>query len=368
MNISNMARYVGVCVAVTLLAACSSGGSQSSSLAPTALNPAATGTHGTGLIAKHGMVPSLAARSATKMRPNHHKSWVSPDAKRAPRLLFVSDYGAGVVNIYTMPAMALKGQLTGFSSPEGMCEDGSGNIWIANTGLQEMLQYSRTGTLLNTLSVPNEFPASCAVNKTNNDLAVSNIAGTGGPGNIEVFTNASGTGTPYTDPNIYQYFFVGYDNNGNLFYDGTNQSRSASFFGELPAGSSTTTTINLSGGTLYLAGFVQWYSVGNYVALGDQMCGGTTASCIYWVSVSGSTGTITGTTNLTSYTGGAVCDLVEGVIAANLEKYVAGPDYEGTCGSTSTTDRWAYEGGGSPTNYNATSSLVEPIGAAVSVK
>ena len=46
------------------------------------------------------------------MNTDHHKSWVSPDARRAPRLLFVSDIATNDVYILTMPAMALKGTLT----------------------------------------------------------------------------------------------------------------------------------------------------------------------------------------------------------------------------------------------------------------
>jgi hypothetical protein len=353
-------RALLACAAVALLAACSSGSQQSSALAPTAPNAA-----------KHGMLPPApAAKSVSEIHPNLHKSWISPDAKRAPRLLFISDYGGDDVDIFTMPDMALKGTLTGFSSPEGECTDTSGNIWIANTGAQELQQYTRTGTLLQTLSDTGEYPAACAINRANNDMAVANIENSsGGPGNITVFTNSSGTGTVYTNPSIAQYFFVGYDPNGNLFFDGTNESRTSSYFAELPSGSSTTRTISLSGGSLYLAGFIQWYKTGNYIALGDQECNGTVGtSCVYWVVVSGSSGTITATTPLSNYQGGQVCDLVQGVIAGNGERYLAGPDYE-SCGLTaSTAYRWPYEAGGAPTHYNDSAGFVEPIGAAISTK
>ncbi|HEY6486824.1 MAG TPA: hypothetical protein VIX83_10620 [Candidatus Cybelea sp.] len=285
-----------------------------------------------------------------------------------PRLLFISDYGANDVDVFTMPGQTLKGQITGLSSPEGLCEDPSGDIWIADTGAQEMLQYSRTGTLLKTLSDANEFPASCAVNRATGDLAVANIQSTSRPGNITIFKNGSGSGTPYGNASIYQYFFTGYDDSGNLLFDGTDEARSTSYFAELPAGSGSPKIIPLGNGTLHFAGMVQWYEAGKYVALGDQQCGGTTSACIYWVSVSGSTASITGTTNLSNYGGGQVCDLAQGVIAADEEKYVAGADYE-TCGYTpTTTNRWTFPAGGSPTNNETGTSFVEPIGAAVSTK
>ncbi len=352
-----MARQVLVfCAATALLAACNGGSQETSGLAPTGGGQRAT-------------VPAPAVRSVTMIHPNHHKSWLGPGEKDAPRLLFISDYGADDVNIFTMPDMVLKGTLTGFDFPEGECSDAAGNIWIANAGASEMLQYSRTGTLLKTLSDPGFYPAGCDVNKSNNDLAVANIESTtAGAGNITVFANASGSGTVYTSSSIAEYFFAGYDPNGNLYFDGTDASRTNSYFAELPVGSSSTKVITLSGATLHFAGMVQWYKTGGYVALGDQECGGATSSCIYWISVSGSTGTNLGTTNLSNYEGGNVCSMAQGVIAAYGERYVAGTDYE-SCGYTPTTAyRWPYEAGGTPTNYNNTAAFVEPLGAAVSTK
>lgn len=347
-----------------ILAACSSsnGGFQSTSSSLAPVSPMAQ---------EHGskQPPSISAHKNVVAHRDRHKSWVSPAVRRAPRLLFVSDYGNGNVYIFTMPAMALKGTLTGFSFPEGECSDASGNIWITNTGASQVLQYSRTGTLLNTINIPGEYPASCAVNKATNDLAVTNIESTsGGPGSVMVFKNSTGTPTTYTNASIYLYFFDGYDNNGNLFFDGMDSSRVVSYFAELSAGSSNTQLITLSGATLTVAGMIQWYNKGNYIALGDQACGGVSSACIYWITVSGSTGTNLGTTTLSNYTGGNVCDMAEGVIAGNGERYVAGPDYE-SCGYTPiTANRWPYEGGGTPTNYNNTTSFSEPLGAAVSTK
>ena len=143
-----------------------------------------------------------------------------------------------------------------------------------------------------------------------------------------------------------------------------------SYLAELPAGSATTQTIALSGGTLHYPGMVQWYNAGNYLALGDQECNGSTESCVYWVSIAGSSGTITGTTNLNNSLGNPACDLNQGVIAANGKKYLAGPDYGNNCAELSSVYRWAYDAGGNPTNVysNTTSGLVEPLGAAISTK
>jgi hypothetical protein len=358
-----MTRHsIAICASAAILAACASNSSPTSSaFAPGA--PLAPGA------AIRAMVPAPAAQSIVALRPDRHKSWVSPAAKRAPRLLFISDYGADAVYILTMPGMALKGTLTGFDFPEGECTDASGNIWIANTGAMEMELYSRSGTLLRTLSVTDEYPAGCAVNLATGDLAVANIENSsGGAGNITIFAGATGSGTPYTVPSMYEYFFVGYDPYGNLYFDGTNASRTSAYLGEIPSGVPYAGLISLVGGTLHLPGFVQWYAPGNYLALGDQECGGETASCIYSVSVSASVGTITGTINLSNYEGGAVCDLVQGVIGANAQKYLVGPDYD-YCGYTPiTANRWSFPSGGEPTNYNNSTPFVEPLGAAISAK
>ena len=107
MSFLSIARPLFIaCTAGALLAGCSSNtGYPSSTLAPPSGGAAAA------LI--RGAVPSMAARPNAAARPNHHKSWVSPDAKRAPRLLFISDYGASDVNIFTLPDLTLKGTLDG---------------------------------------------------------------------------------------------------------------------------------------------------------------------------------------------------------------------------------------------------------------
>lgn len=363
MSIVSITRpWLAACTAAALLAGCNNAGS----------TPAGTfsPTNDAVRALKRAAVPSVAGRPDARIRINHHKSWVSPDAKRAPRLLFISDYGAGDVNIFTMPDMALKGTLTGFSYPEGECSDASGNIWIANTGASEMLLYSRTGTLIKTLAVPYEFPAGCAVNKATGDLAVTNIEDTSGnAGSVMVFKNATGTPATYTAPNFYLYFFVGYDDEGNLFFDGMDASRVTSYLAELPNGSSGPKSITISGATWHVAGLVQWYHDGSYLTLGDQECNGYPSSCLFFVSISGSTGNVTGGTTLTTYQGNPVCDLAQGVIAANGERYIAGADYE-TCGYTPiTANRWPFPAGAAPTNYNNNvANFVEPLGAAVSTK
>jgi hypothetical protein len=228
-----------------------------------------------------------------------------------------------------------------------------------------MLQYSHDGKLLRKLDDRADVPSACAVNKANGDLAVANLEGypSQGAGNITIFKNASGSGTVFTNSDIYEYFFVGYDGKGDLYFDGTNRDRKRSYFAEVAAGSSQTHSISLSGGTLHLAGFIQWFARGKYVALGDQECGNKPASCVYHVTVSGSTGTINATTDILNYKGTAACGIIGAVIDG--ESLAAGDDE--FCGNTSNTvDLWTYPKGGAPSHHRVDAALQAPIGAAVS--
>jgi len=362
MRISRSATYaVSALAAAALLAACSSGGSQSS-YAPSSGVGSPMGAHQP-FMPDHKF-PGFTGVKTPAVHPDHHKSWVSPDVKKAPRIMFVSDYGLGDVYIFTMPGLTLKGTLTGFSGPQGECSDGSGNIWITNTNTSQVFQYSRTGSLLKTINDAGEYPVGCSVNNSNGDVAVSNIINTsGGPGNIEVFANGSGTGTPLTNSNQYEYFFPAYDKSGNLYVDGFSNS----FFwilSECPSGSTSCHSLSVSGASPFFPGGLNWDRVNSQLVIGDQECGGNLSSCQYAATISGSTATITGTTNLPNYDGTA-CDVDQGALAPFSKYFAGGCITFGT--SISTVDRWAYPAGGTPTN-NYTSGLSTPIGAAISNK
>jgi len=354
---------LGGCALALILAACN--GSQPSALAPsTGLTDALVGSH---------LSPALAAKSVAVVPPavgNHRivKKWVAADIARAPRLLFASDSGTNSIYIFTLPALTLKATVPGFDEPQGMCADNrTGDIWATNTATEQIFLLSRTGTVLKTVDDSSGYPVGCAVNPANGNLAVFNIFGFSGSGEVLVYAGGSGTPTPQTITNLYYYYFGGYDNNGNLFADGRDDSGNFTL-GEIPAGSNTGHVITVTGGTIYFPGFVQWYAPGNYVAVDDQLCGDTEAACIYWITIAGSTGTITGKATLENYGGGQICDLVQGEIAGNKQGFLAGSDYE-YCGYASgAVNRWLYPAGGLPTNYNDSFGAEVPIGAAVSMK
>jgi len=363
MRISRTVAYaISVLAAAALVAGCSStGGSQTTGMTPGSGIGAA---HHVGVPQHHSAQDAfIGAHAAPAIHPDHHKSWISPDIARAPRLYFGTDYGLGDVYVYTMPGMVLKATLTGFSGPQGECADAHGNIFIANTNTFQVLEYSRTGTLVNTFTDTYGYPVGCAIDPATGNLAVTDIFGFSGAGQVVVWAGANPSSTPTTlsNPSQYYYYFAGYGPGSSLWVDGRDSS---GFYILSGCGASSCSTIPVSGGTINFPGAVQWDNTRSTWVVFDQSGSGGNDS--YPISGSGVLGTPTAYMN---YSGSSVCDIVQGVIAAHGHNYVAGGDYE-YCGSATTTyDRWGYTGGGMPTNYaTASSTYTTPIGAAISTK
>jgi len=116
------------------------------------------------------------------------------------------------------------------------------------------------------------------------------------PSGVEVYQGAKGTPKLYSDNQIVNYTFCGYDNKGNLFVDGTGND-SKVHFAELSNGSGTLTNVNLSK-AISCCGQVQWD--GTHITLEDEP-----ASAIYRLKVSGTTARVVGTTRLQQWTDSA---------------------------------------------------------------
>lgn len=284
--------------------------------------------------AAHAPLALLAKLARPVLPPNHDKSWMTPDAKRRT-LLYVSDTAAHVVNVYTYPYLKYVGQLTGFAYPLGECSYKDGNVWIADAG-GTVYEYQRGyGRPIAILTQGMYEPLGCAINPANEDLAVAN-----GNDDVLVFKAGSGQYTTYTDFNFAQTTFLGYDNHGNLFVDGLDNS---GFFhyAELPRGASAFTDITLSGfPTISSAGSVQWD--------GAHMVVGDTQSTLYRIQGS----KVVSTTTLSTTCAFAFYIASSAVIA---------PDQ---C-SANLVGVYAYPAGGAPTQ-TVTSGLYTPYGAVLS--
>lgn len=279
---------------------------------------------------------------------------MSKRATTAPELLYVSDGGTFDVLVYTFPALTLVGTLTGFNEPQGVCSDTQGNVWIANTGTQKMIEFAHGGTTsIERLADPLGYPAGCAIDPTSGNLAVTNLQDFSGAGSVLVYKKAGGTPTPYSDPQLYFYYFAGYDGSGNLYVSGRS-SKSAYRLSVLPHGSSTMSLVAVHGGTIDFPGTVAWN--GSKLVLGDQRCRHTESSCLYEATVAEKTATITGTTPL-----GKACDVAQAWVGATK---VAGGNYAYCTHGAGSADVWPYPSGGSPTSK--ATGLQMPIGATLS--
>lgn len=262
-------------------------------------------------------------------------------------LLYVSDLNKNDVYVFSYPGGTLKQTLTGFQAVHYECVDASGDVFIADEGGSKVLEYARGGTRpIHTFKTPGNTPNGCAIDPTTGNLAIIYNPLGSGAGAIAVYLHATGKPKTYSTPNIFFYYFVGYDDAGNLFVDGTDMHVT---FGlaELPAGGKTTQAIALDH-SVSLPGAIQWD--GQYLAVGDQVCINC-ASQIDRFAISGTTGSLKGTVALTDS-----CDVLQFWIYN--KKVVAAND----CGST--VKYFDYPAGGVSLKTIA-SPLSQPVGVMV---
>ncbi|HEY1654718.1 MAG TPA: hypothetical protein VGF86_06370 [Candidatus Tumulicola sp.] len=288
---------------------------------------------------------SLPAASSTARALAAGVSWMDPSAQRGA-LLYASDSAADVVKVFSYPRGKLVGTLTGFQTPQGMCVDKAGDIFITNSGAAQILEYAHGGTTpIATLTDSNEHPIGCAISRLNGDLAATNIFDDSySNGSLSVYRRARGTPKKYTDPQMIADYFCGYDAAGNLFVDGTRPATFAFVFAELPKGGKRLRNVTLNQ-TIAGPGGVQWD--GKYVAIADQE-----APVIYQFTVTGNVGTKAGQTETQGSS-----DVVQFFIKG---KTVVGPN--ATSGQVM---YWPYPGGGE--QEKIISGFEVPIGTAISV-
>ncbi|MBV8068134.1 MAG: hypothetical protein JO113_09150 [Candidatus Eremiobacteraeota bacterium] len=132
-------------------------------------------------------------------------------AKSRGDLLYVSDIFSANVYVLSYPAGRLVQTLTGFSSPNGLCVDRSGDVFITDQAGQ-IVEYAHGGTSpIKTLG-DKQYPIACSVDPTTGNLAVADESK-----NVSVYPNASGGPTTYSIPFV--PVFCAYDDSGDLFAD-----------------------------------------------------------------------------------------------------------------------------------------------------
>jgi hypothetical protein len=182
---------LGLIVAAAVLAGC--GGSQPPIGAP-------------------GAMPQTSAIAA---HADRGKSWMLPEAK-AENLLYVADYGVGVI-VYSYRPWRIKyvGLLSTPQQAEGECVDKAQNIFVT-AGPYGIFEYAHGGTSPTAiLGAPDDEPLNCSIDPTTGNLAVVGSPYIGGSDGVAIYKKARGRPTFYADSGFGDYE-CGYDDKGNL--------------------------------------------------------------------------------------------------------------------------------------------------------
>ncbi len=342
------AAVLGAAIAFSALAGC---GARTQPVAP-AVAPGIS-PNGTPPIRVHAAFPT-----------NHASSWISADAAKSKALLYVSDYSyfKNEVDVFSYPAGKLVGTLTtDMLNPDGLCVDKKNDVWVVNNtpNQADVVEFKHGGTTpIATLGDPGESAISCAIDPTTGNLAVTSGGNlSGGTGAVAVYAQAKGTPQMYTDPKIFEVFWCGYDDKGNLFVDGQPSNNGYGFqFAELPRGKKTFTNITFKGGTINFPGQIQWD--GKYVLVGDQEAQGqgmSETSAVY--ETTGAGGQIVKKISLKNST-----DVSEYLVQGGT---LIGPNSLGGSLSGGNVLFYKYPAGGAPTK-KLTFGFDYPIGLVIS--
>jgi hypothetical protein len=219
------------------------------------------------------------------------RSWMLAEAKYED-LVYTSDIKLNKVFVLSSPAGKLVGTLNFPDAPWGLCSDTGGNVFITrfldDGGVGKVEEYRHGGSRpIATRSLPISASATCSVDPTTGDVAVTSGGNGEGYDNISIFSSPFEKGTPprtITAPSTGTSVpYSAYDDRGNLFLMTLQYSVGWSLY-RLAHGSSTLVPINVQGAY----GALQWH--------GRYLCVGIPA--IHHVKISRSNGTVVGVTTI----------------------------------------------------------------------
>jgi hypothetical protein len=266
MSSTGLIKYAGALVALAMSTACS-GAIGGSTVAPSSV--AAPSVQYIGKMALVNGKPVTAARPHFNSVAPYSSLLNDLDATSKAKTYeyIISDYGT-YASIFDYP----KGtkQIGSINDVGGQgCSNvlygyGKKTFWIM-AGTDDMNEYSVPDKFIRSLDAPSGAnPSSCAMD-TSGDLAVGILYGSD-PGYIIIYKNATGKGQAIPTP-LSREYFDGYDNQGNLFFDGFTSSY-AFQLDEIAKGSTQVQQISTSN-TVQFPGSVQWD--GKYLVVTDQV-------------------------------------------------------------------------------------------------
>lgn len=190
---------LGLSLAAALLAACASGGSGAT--VPD-LKGSSQWLDQSGSI--NGPIPK-----ASRVR-----SWMAlPDSRQ--KLLYVSNEGSALIDIYDVPGYALVGQISGINQPEGIAVDHKGNLYVTDLRGDKVWIFKSGQTTPFQTITDSTGPEAIAVAPNGNVLVGDDSGG------VNVYP--AGQTTPsvrLSNPNITYVSCVGVDSNNNVFAGG----------------------------------------------------------------------------------------------------------------------------------------------------
>lgn len=193
-------------------------------------------------------------------------TWMLPDAKAIPKLIYLSNSDTGNVDVYNYATHAAVGAFS-VGDPGNQCVDASGDVFITSGAAVE--EYAHGGKKpLQTLQT-SDAAIGCSI-APGGDLAVANAPksfSSGNPAVIDVYPHAAGSPKIISAGECYYIAGIAYDGKGNLYLQGTARQGSETVVCELPKGSSSVRLVK-SNVAEASPGVVMWD--GKYITLYDN--------------------------------------------------------------------------------------------------
>jgi hypothetical protein len=230
------------------------------------------------------VTPAQAATFAT--RAGREGSREPRRSKVAPFLFAfgVTEFNNDYIYVVSWPRGLILHEIGPIFTIRGICTDHAGNVFVLSWGDKGYIrEYAHAGTLVQTLHQAQRFPTGCAVDPTTGNLAVTSLD------TLTIFKGGKGRPTRYTDPGFAVFDFDAYDDHGNLFVDGRARNN-VPLFAVLPKGAKSFTKVHLDK-QIERPTTLQW--VGGELAVSTEY-----GHEIYQVQVSGSHGSVAGSTSL----------------------------------------------------------------------
>ena len=300
---------------------------------------------------------------------------MTPDAKRAKKLLYVSDWGTEDVFVYDYKTGALVGTLTDLESPYGQCVDKKGDVWIVSNAGGYIVKYARGGTEPLKKLTTDQQPVGCSVDPTTGNLAVASFSRSTSSLTTEARRQV------YHSEFCYPFWAPGYDKAGNLYVEALLYGSTKPFGGhteqysdplacELPHGGTSLRPVQFNQFSIYYPAGVMWD--GKYLTMSDQDYQGKSETAIYRVTEDASGNlTAVGHTLLSDGCNGTqvpqpfIVGTKNTPVNTTEGNSVVGPNV--LCGgSGSKFDYWKYPAGGNPT-FSLQPAPKQPVGESVSI-